>query len=149
MRAKRPLSLWRISPHTVCLFDGFSHKSEIPQHDGVLSVFSIDVNRLTRGHCESHNVNSLRASAHSMLHHWLLSLILIVSWYPRISEAFTGTASGESTKEEMTRAPTSATCCASGRRHLMEEMDDKETTTTSDVKILKAFGDELTGMSSG
>ena len=76
----------------------------------------------------------------------LLSLILIVSWYPHSESALTGTASGESTTRESTCAAsrTTATCCAPGR--LVEEMDDKET-TTSDLKILKAF--EIQGRDPG
>ena len=75
----------------------------------------------------------------------LLSLILIVTWYPHSESALTGTASGESTTRESTCAASTVTCCAPGR--LVEEMDNKET-TTSDVKILKAFEDEILGMSS-
>ena len=77
-----------------------------------------------------------------MLHCWLLSLVLIVSWYPRSDNAFTGAAaSGESFKIETTR-PASASCRASGRRHLMEETDHTET-ATSDVEILNTFGHEM------
>jgi hypothetical protein len=76
--------------------------------------------------------------------HRLLSLILIVPWYPHSESALTGTKSGESTKGATCAAPT-ATWCAPGR--LVEELDDKET-NTSDVKILKASGDEIPGMSS-
>ena len=69
---------------------------------------------------------------------WLVSLLSIPTWYSH-SEALSGTASGESTTREQLAAMT-ASCRA------MEQMDDKET-TSSNVKILDAFEYEILGAS--
>ena len=70
-----------ISPHPVCLFDGYTHKSEIPQTQTVFSrSVPWTVNRTMHTQSESHNATSLRASAHAPH-----ASLIVVSYTHRVS----------------------------------------------------------------